>query len=188
MNHIGFRTSRLSSLATGVCLEIYLLLSNVSSETASSAQAFLSRSFSKRACTMRPRSFVSWKGLNLVLPSDSLDWSIHCLQCQEPLASWTHYSDHERSFPIVIIAGQIFLEELSSTDTHPHDPDEEERVQPKHEENGHDVDVFHVVGHHEGAVVYEQLLKLTNWLLLWSFKSTERDTTLHLRQLRPGGC
>ena len=100
----------------------------------------------------------------------------------------THYSDHERSFPIVIIAGQIFLEEFSSTDTHPHDPDEEERVQPKHEENGHDVDVFHVVGHHEGAVVYEQLLKLTNWLLLWSFKSTERDTTLHLRQLRPGGC
>ena len=49
---------------------------------------------------------------------------------------------------------------VSYTHTHPHDPDQEERVQPQHEEDGHDVDVLHVVGHHEGAVVDEQLLEV----------------------------
>ena len=52
----------------------------------------------------------------------------------------------------------MFGNGVSYTPTHPHDPDEEERVEPEHEEDGHDVDVLHVVGHHEGAVVAQQVL------------------------------
>ena len=50
----------------------------------------------------------------------------------------------------------IYLQ--ASEHTHPHNPDQEEGVEPQHEEDRHDVDVLHVVGHHEGTVVHEQLL------------------------------
>ncbi len=42
--------------------------------------------------------------------------------------------------------------------THPHDPHEEERVEPEHEEDGHEVEVLHVVPgrRHEGAVAQQE--------------------------------